>query len=85
MASLFIKDPATAEHAARLAARLGVTKTDVVRRGLAALESQLSPEERRREFHERVGRWRTDNPLPPPTGMEADKAFYDWLSGEEDA
>jgi len=27
--------------------------------------------------------WR-DHPLPPPTGLKADKAFFDWLSGEED-
>jgi antitoxin VapB len=84
MASLYIKDAATAEHAARLAARLGVTKTDVVRRGLAALETQLSPDEKRRELHARVARWRASHPLPPSTGPDADKAFYDWLSGEED-
>ncbi len=84
MASLYIKDAATADHAARLAAKLGVSKTDVVRRGLIALETQLSPDERRRSLHDRIAKWRTANPLPPPTGLDADKAFYDWLSGEED-
>ncbi len=84
MASLYIKDAATAEHAARLAAKLGVSKTDVVRRGLVALETQLSPDERRRAFRDRIAKWREANPLPPPTGLKADKAFFDWLSGEED-
>ncbi|MEH3038575.1 MAG: type II toxin-antitoxin system VapB family antitoxin [Sphingomonas paucimobilis] len=84
MASLYIKDPETAEHAARLAEQLGVSKTDVVRRGLIALETQLSPDERRRVFRDRIAKWRAENPLPPPTGLKADKAFYDWLSGEED-
>jgi antitoxin VapB len=33
---------------------------------------------------ERLQAWRVANPLPPPTGQVADKAFFDWLSGEED-
>ena len=30
-----------------------------------------------------MNQYRRDHPLPPPTGLKVDKAFFDWLSGEE--
>lgn len=84
MASLFIKDSATADRATRLAKRLGITKTDVVRRSLEAFEDNLKAEEPKQDFVAWMEQFRRDNPLPPPTGLKADKAFFDWLSGEED-
>ena len=83
MASLYIKDPATAALAARVAQRLGTTKTDVVRRGLIALEEGLPPERSRAdECVEQLRAWRLAHPLGEATGLEADKAFYDSLYDE---
>ena len=84
MASLFIKDSGTAARVDRMARRLGVTKTDTVNRALAALEERLGPEERTQPcLAERMAVWRKANPLPPRV-RGSDKAFSDWLSGEED-
>ncbi len=33
---------------------------------------------------ERFAAWREANPLPASTGQAADKAFFDWLCGEEE-
>jgi antitoxin VapB len=68
------------ELATRLAARLGTTKTEAVRRALAneieRAEPPLSLAERIRPIQERIA-------ARGRTGLEADKAFYDWLSGDE--
>lgn len=84
MASLYIKDPETAALVERVAKRSGMTKTALVRELAsareAALDSQigsLSPWERLQKF------WR-ENPLGEPTGLPADKPFYDSLNDEED-
>ena len=80
MGSLYIKDAGVADRAARVARRLGTTKTDAVRRGLTALEEQLPPEQSvADDFVERLRGWQRDYPLGPSTGLEADKAFYDSL------
>jgi hypothetical protein len=41
VASLYIKDPETADRVRAMARRLGSTQTEVVRRGLLALEREL--------------------------------------------
>lgn len=84
MASLFIKDSETAALATELAAKLGKTKTEVVRDLLRERKAELAAAEPKPDFVERIAAWRAANPLPPPTGLKADKAFFDWLSGEED-
>lgn len=59
--------------AGRVAARRRVSKTEAVR---VALENRTTPlRERVRPRQERVLSW-------PSTGLEADKAFYDELSGD---
>ena len=86
MASLFIKDPETAAMVARVAERSGVTKTALVRELVSAREAELD----RREVstptstYERLQRFWREYPLGEPTGLEADKAFYDSLNDEED-
>ncbi|KQM36103.1 type II toxin-antitoxin system VapB family antitoxin [Sphingomonas sp. Leaf10] len=84
MASLYIKDPETAAAVARVAKRLGRSKTEVVRDAVLRVEDDLDKTEPRRNLIEWMREYRLKHPLPPPTGLEADKAFYDWLSGEED-
>lgn len=85
MASLYIKDSATAARAARLAARLGLTKTAAVNRAFDALERDLPDETPPKDFVEWMKWYRARNPLPPPTGLKADKAFFDEMWGEDPA
>lgn len=84
MASLYIKDNETAALADRIARRLGKTKTDVVRTALQKIEAELGPERPVESTAAWLREFRRAHPLPAPTGLKADKAFYDWLSGEED-
>ena len=86
MASLFIKDAETADLAADLAKQLGTTKTQVVRRGLRELQDRMAKaaQPKRKPMAEWIREYREKNPLPPPTGFKADKAFYDSLNDEDD-
>lgn len=85
MASLYIKDRETAELAGRRARRLGMTKTEAVRSALRAAEGNFpvvsSPKQTTLEW---LREYRREHPLPPRVGLTADKAFYDWLSSDED-
>lgn len=82
MGSLFIKDEQTAALAERVARRLGTSKTAAVRQALRAVEQNLDRAERHPDAPQWLKQfWRT-HPLPPPTGLLADKAFYDELSGD---
>jgi antitoxin VapB len=83
MASLYIKNAETAELAEEVAALLGTTKTAAVHEALLARKQTLE-RERRGSIHERMEAWRAAHPLGEPTGLEADKAFYDSLNDEED-
>lgn len=83
MASLYIKNAETAELAEEVAALLGTTKTAAVHEALLARKQTLE-RERRGSIHERMKAWRAAHPLGEPTGLEADKAFYDSLNDEED-
>lgn len=76
-----IRDPRTDKAVRQLAARKGVSMTEAVREAveneLAKLEEDKRPMlERIRDIQERVAAY-------PKTGLKADKAFYDWLSGDE--
>ena len=84
MASLYIKDSETAALAAELAAELGTTKTEAVRDALRRRITEIaSPKAKsKKDLLEQLDAWRTANPLPPPTGLKADKAFFDELWGE---
>ena len=83
MASLYIKDADTAARATRVARRLGTSKTEAVRRALVALEAGL-PAEPQADIVARLRAWQERHPLGKPTGLEADKAFYDSLYEEND-
>ena len=76
---LIIRDERVNRLAESLARRLRMTKTEAVR---VALENELrrldrsTPlRERIRPLQERIGKW-------PATGLQADKEFFDDLSGE---
>jgi antitoxin VapB len=69
------------ELAHRLAGRLGATKTEAVRLALQhelqRMDEAPTFEDQIKALQDRVAAW-------PATGLEADKAFYDDLSGEGD-
>lgn len=83
MASLFIKDGETAELAAELAQLRGVTKTVAVRDALKEARRGFTPKRRSaEELIAGLDRYRLEHPLPPPTGLKADKAFFDEMWDE---
>ena len=86
MASLYIKDPETAALASELAKQLGTTKTEAVRTALREKKASILPQQTgsARDIIAWMRERRRTHPLPPETGFKADKAFFDWLSGEED-
>ena len=82
MASLYIKNPDTADLAREVAARLGMSKTAAVHDALVHRKQALDAE-REVTIHDRFAAWRAAHPLGEPTGLEADKAFYDSLYDED--
>lgn len=83
MAALYIKDPETAAAVARVAHRLGKTKTEVVREAIAKMDTEVSTVSAEGlNWLEWIKQRRKSHPLPPPTGLKADKAFYDKMWGE---
>lgn len=76
---LFIKDNATAELVTTLAKRRRLTKQDAVK---LAVVAELARDDAKMPLLERLEQLWRDNPLPPATGLAADKAFFDELSGE---
>ncbi len=76
---LNIRDEAVNEMAAELAAHTGVTKTEAVKRALERelrmFDKKVPLKERIRPIQEHIRSW-------PATGLEADKAFFDELSGD---
>lgn len=83
MASLYIKNEETADLAREVAELLHTTKTAAVHDALLHRKKALQ-EQRTGNIHERLAAWRKAHPLGEPTGLEADKAFYDSLNDEED-
>lgn len=76
---LYIRDDVTADLVTKLARERGITKQDAVR---LAVTAELERAQNAKPLRERIRAWREANPLPPPTGLQADKAFFDDLSGE---
>lgn len=76
---LYIKDDSTAALVDKLAKRRGITKQDAVKQ---AVQAALAGDEEAVPLRARLQKFWDDHPLPPPTGLKADKAFFDDLSGE---
>jgi antitoxin VapB len=76
---LYIRDDGTAALVAELAKQRGLTKQDAVR---LAVTAELDRAKEAKPLRERMRAWREANQFPPPTGLKADKAFFDDLSGE---
>lgn len=66
----------------RLASQIGVTKAEAIRRALEAYDENMQRLERNPDAPEWLKKFWQDHPLPLPTGLKADKAFFDELSGD---
>ena len=79
--SIYIKDPATTEAVRKLAKLRGTTLTEAVR---SAVEECLGRCEgsKKDAFLAKVHELQEELAKYPRTGLAADKAFYDELSGD---
>jgi antitoxin VapB len=76
---LYIKDNATADLVSELARRRGVTKQDAVK---LAVKAELDRTEPNMPLIDRLHMFWETYPMPSRTGLQADKQFFDDLSGE---
>ena len=74
-----IRDPETDALVRRLAREKGLGLTDTVK---LAVREELDRMRRAIPLRERIAALRAAAPARPPTGLEADKAFFDDLSGD---
>ena len=74
-------DPETSEQVALAARRLGVSEEEAIRRALRALSTHAEEKPTKPDAREWLAAYRREHPLPPATGLVADKTFYDDLSG----
>ena len=79
---LNIRNEEVNELAKKLAARKHVNKTEAVK---LALENELRRIEQERPLRERLRPLQNRILARPATGLKADKAFYDQLSGNPDS
>jgi len=75
---LYIKDDTTAELVAQLAKQRGLSKQAAVK---LAVRAELERGQQAIPLRDRFAALRAAHPLPPATGEEADKDFFDGLSG----
>lgn len=79
--AFYIRDERTDEAVRRLAKQRGKTITEVVR---DSVEAELAKDAAKVPVSEKIRAIQDEFAKYPKTGLKADKAFYDWLSGEED-
>ncbi len=76
---LYIKDDSVAALVNALAEQRGINKQEAVR---LAVSNELGRAAQDIPLRERIAAWHAAHPLPPATGLVADKAFFDELSGD---
>lgn len=84
MGAIQIDNPEITGRITRLAQRLGMSVEAAIERGLREFEEGLDRTRRNPEAPQWLVEYWRDHPLPPPTGLLADKAFFDDLCGEND-
>ncbi len=77
--TFYIKDPTTDEAVRRLAKLKGKTLTETIRE---AVQNEYHQIQKTRPLRERIRHIQDRIAARPKTGLEADKAFYDELSGQ---
>jgi antitoxin VapB len=79
--AIHVRDPETDALVRKLAKRKGVGLTLAIRE---AAENELAREEEKLSLWERTAHIRAELNADADPNFLPDKAFYDWLSGEED-
>lgn len=79
--AIHVRDPRTDSLVRALARKRGIGLTEAI---ALAVEAELAREAREPGLRERIRALQDEVARRPNTGLKADKAFYDWLSGEED-
>lgn len=79
--ALHIRDERTDALVRELASKRGIGLTEAIRE---AVENELARERQSTPLKERLQPLFDRIDAMPKTGVSADKAFYDWLNGEED-
>jgi antitoxin VapB len=80
--TIYLKDEATSKAVRKLAKLRGTTLTEAVRSAVAeALSKENEPKRRERVFNE-IKALQDKFAKRPKTGLKADKAFFDELSGD---
>ena len=76
-----VRDPKTDQLVREFARKRGVGLTDAVK---LAVSNELKRDEQDTPMLERIRALQDEVASWPKSGLKADKAFFDWLSGEED-
>jgi antitoxin VapB len=76
-----VRDPETDTLVRELARKRGVGLTEAIKQAVAA---ELDRDARKPTFREQLRELQDEIATLPRSGLKADKAFFDWLSGEED-
>jgi antitoxin VapB len=76
-----VRDPETDELVRKLAKKKGIGITDAIRE---AVRHELEREEPKLSLWERTADIRAELNADADPDFKPDKAFFDWLSGEED-
>jgi len=76
---LYIKDDYTARLVGQLARLRGLSKQDAVK---MAVQAELERAANLIPLRDRFADVRAKHPLPPPTGEQADKSFFDDVTGD---
>jgi antitoxin VapB len=81
---IFIKDPATDKAVRELAKLKGLSLTEAIRVAVELETEKIKSETRRKDFLKAIEVIQLRVAARGRTGLVADKAFYDELSGNED-
>ena len=79
--SFHVRDPRTDALVRELARKRGVGLTEAIRQ---AVDAELKRAEAEPTMLDKIHALQREIAKRPNSGLKADKAFFDWLSGEED-
>lgn len=75
-------DSETSALVSRVAEKMGVSELDAIREAVRKIADELDRGDGLIGAREMLRKFWREHPLPPPTGLRADKAFFDELSGD---
>ncbi len=80
--TIYLKDEATSKAVRKLAKLRGTTLTEAVRTAVAAALAAEAKSSRSKKVLDELAELRAEFAKRPNTGLKADKAFFDELSGD---